>query len=175
MIISVKAMKMGLTNLVQVRGLNDDPHNAFADRDYLTIPAQMKAIFDGFMGDLRNTLDDVTGTPLADDVVLINKGDSFKDPLSRSPWGDNTPDSANAIWVYGAGHLYSGVFGDIGVDGTVQGAGPDGALTVYNGANTAKQALASILYAVAKRDDRLIQTFTSGIAVEGIFGPTKIG
>jgi hypothetical protein len=177
MITSVKAMKMGLTNLVQVRAFNDDPHEAFSGKDYMTMPQQLKAIFDGFMGDLQTAIDDNTGQPLADNIVIINKGDTFKDPVNRSGWQDNTPNGSNAVWVYGAGHLYSGFFGNIGVTGTTsvaQGVGPDGKLTAgYDPASTAKQALASILYAVAKRDDRAIQRFVGGTTVSGIFGPAK--
>lgn len=177
MIIAVKAMKMGLTNLVQVRGPNDDPHGAFGGNDYMTMPLQLKAIFDGFMGDLQTAIDDSTGQPLADNIVIINKGDNPKNPTSRSDWSDGTPGGSNALWVYGAGHLYSGFFGNIGVTGAMgvaRGVGPDGKLTVgYDPGSTAKQALASILYAVAKRDDRAIQSFVGGTTVSGIFGPAK--
>lgn len=174
MIIAVKAMKMGLTNLVQVRGPNDDPHGAFKSTDYQTIPSQLKIIFDAFMGDLRNTIDDNTGQPLADNIVIINKGDNFKNPTIRDAWPDSTPGGSNAVWVYGAGHLYSGFFGNISAAGVAQGVGADGKLTVgYDPVSTAKQALASILYAVAKRDDRAIQSFVGSTTVSGIFGPAK--
>jgi hypothetical protein len=173
MIIAVKAMKMGLTNLVQVRGFNDDPHGAFASQDFMTVPAQLKLIYDGFMTDLQKTVDDNTGQPLADDIVIINKGDTFKTPVDRNGWNDNTSSGSNAIWVYGAGHLYSGFFGDIGTNDVAQGVDATGKLTTYSAANTSKQALAAILYAVAKRDDRLISNFVGGTTVSGVFGPAK--
>jgi hypothetical protein len=173
MIISVKAMKMDLTNLVQVRGFNDDPHGAFGGTDYMTVPPQLKAIWDGFMGDLQKTIDDNTGTPLADNIVIINKGDTYKTAVDRNGWNDNTQNGSNAIWVYGAGHLYSGFFGDVSAAGVATGVGPDGKPAAYNAATTAKQALAAILYAVAKRDDRLIQSFVGGTQVSGIFGQVK--
>jgi hypothetical protein len=127
------------------------------------------------MGDLQKTVDDNTGQPLADNIVIINKGDTFKTPVDRNGWNDSTPNGSNAIWVYGAGHLYSGFFGDVSADYVARGAGPDGALTTYNAATTAKQALASILYAVAKRDASLIQSFVAGTPVSGIFGPPRNG
>jgi hypothetical protein len=173
MIISVKAMKAGLTNLVQVRAFNDDPHPAFGNGDSTAVPPQIKAIFDGFMTDLQNTLDDNTGQPLADDIVIINKGDTFKTPVDKNGWNDNTPNGSNAIWVYGAGHLYSGFFGDVSTANVAQGVDAAGKLTAYNAANTSKQALAAILYAITKRDDRLIQSFVGGTQVSGIFGPPK--
>ncbi|TMQ18906.1 MAG: hypothetical protein E6J90_19150 [Deltaproteobacteria bacterium] len=173
MIIGVKAMKMGLTNLIQVRGFNDDPHGAFASQDFMTVPAQLKLIYDGFMADLQKTIDDNNGQPLADDIVIINKGDTFKTPVDRVGWNDNSSSGSNALWVYGAGHLYSGFFGDIGTNDVAQGVDATGKLTTYSAANTAKQALAAILYAVAKRDDRLIQNFVGGVQASGVFGPAK--
>lgn len=165
---------MGLTNLVQVRSFNDDPHGAFGGMDYLTVPLQIKTIFDGFMSDLQNAVDDSTGQRLADNIVIINKGDTFKNPIKGNDWADETPNVSNAVWVYGAGHLYSGFFGNIGATGVAQGVGPDGKLTAaYDAANTAKQALAAVLYAVAKRDDRAIQGFVGGTTVSGIFAPAK--
>jgi hypothetical protein len=174
MIIGVKALKMGLTNLIQVRAFNDDPHGAFGGNDFMTVPPQIQAIFNGFMGDLRRTVNDNTGQSLADDIVIINKGDTFKTPVDRNGWNDNSPNGSNAIWVYGAGHLYSGYFGNVTANDTAQGIAADGrTLVAYNAANTAKQALAAILYATAKRDDRLIQSFVGGTAVSNVFGPAK--
>jgi hypothetical protein len=173
MIIGVKAMKKGLTNLIQVRGFNDDPHGAFASQDFMTVPQQLKLVYDGFMADLQKTIDDNTGQPLADDIVIINKGDTFKTPVDRNGWNDNTSSGSNAVWVYGAGHLFSGFFGDIGTNDVAQGVDGAGKLTTYSATNTAKQAMAAILYAVAKRDDRLIQNMVGGVQVSGVFGYPK--
>lgn len=173
MVISVKAFKMGLTNGVVVPAMRDDPHGAFDNRDVDVVPGQLKAIFDGFMKDLQNTLDDNTQKPLADNIVITMKGDTYKNPLNSAGWGDNTPGNTNIVYVYSAGQLLSGWFGDISATGVVQGVGPDGALTTYNGANTAKYAMSSVLYATAIGDSRAIQSFVGGTTVENVFGRPK--
>ena len=48
-----------------------------------------------------------------------------------------------------------------------------GATATYNGANTARFALASIAYAIAKRDERAISPFANGITISGVFGRLK--
>jgi len=173
MIIAVKAFKLGLTNGLVIKGPNDDPHGAFDGGDVNVFPAQLKGVFDGFMGDLQTTLDDNTQKPLSDNIVITMKGDTYKNPLNRSGWGDGTPMNTNIVYVYSSGQLYSGWFGDVSTGGQAQGAGPDGKLTTYNGANTAKQAMASVLYATAIGDTRAIQSFVGGTAVSGVFGRPK--
>jgi hypothetical protein len=66
----------------------------------------------------------------------------------------------------------SGWFGDYTTanGGTAVGFDQNGAAATYNGTTTAKYAMASIAYAIAKRDSRAISTFANGITVEGIFG-----
>jgi len=43
----------------------------------------------------------------------------------------------------------------------------------YSGTTTAKLAMASIAYAIAKRDERAISNFANGVAISGIFGRPK--
>ena len=173
MIIAVKAFKLGLTNGIVVPALRDDPHQAFDGGDVNVVPAQLKGIFDGFMNDLKATLDDNTSKPLSDNIVITMKGDTYKNPLNNQGWGDGTPGNTNIVYVYSSGQLMSGWFGDISAAGNVQGVGPDGKLTTYNGANTAKYAMASVLYATAIGDDRAIQGFVGGTTVSGVFGRPK--
>jgi hypothetical protein len=125
------------------------------------------------MTDLKNTSDDNTGTVLADDTVMTISGDTTKTPFNRSGWPDGTPNNSNAIWVYSAGHLKSGWFGGTLRNGTAQGFDATGATVAYNGANTARFALASIAYAIAKRDERAISAFANGITVANNFGRPK--
>ena len=173
MIIAVKAFKLGLTNGIVVPAMQDDPHGAFDNNDVATVPAQLKGIFDGFMNDLKATLDDNTQKPLADNIVITMKGDTYKNPLNNQGWGDGTPGNTNIVYVYSSGQLMSGWFGDVSAGGQVQGVGADGKLTTYNGANTAKYAMASVLYATAIGDDRAIQGFVGGTTVSGVFGRPK--
>ena len=173
LIVAVKAFKMGLTNSVSLPAMRDDPHGAFADGSAMSVPPMLKKIFDGFMNDLKNTVDDNTGVTLSDDTVITITGDTTKNPLNRSGWPDGTPNNSNVMWVYSAGHLMSGWFGGTLRGGTAQGFDATGATAAYNGANTAKFGLASVAYAIAKRDDRAITNFANGIKIAGVFGRLK--
>jgi hypothetical protein len=172
-IVSVKAFKMGLTNSVCLPAMRDDPHGAFDGGDVNVVPPQLKNIFDAFMADLTNTTDSVTGKALADDTVITIHGDTTKDPMNRGGWPDGTPGNTNLVYVYSAGHLKSGWYGSIDRAGTVKGFDAQGNPTGYNGGTTAKFALASIAYAIAKRDERAISTFANGITVANNFGNPK--
>ena len=172
-IVSVKAFKMGLTNSVVLPAMRDDPHGAFDGGDVNVVPPQMKNVFDAFMTDLENTTDDVTMKALADDTVMTIHGDTTKDPLNRGGWPDGTPMNTNIVYVYSAGHLKSGWFGGIDRNGNAQGFDAQGNPTAYNGGTTAKYAMASIAYAIAKRDERAIANFANGITISGVFGRPK--
>ncbi len=170
LIVAVKAFKMGLTNAIALPAMRDDPHGAFADGSAMSVPPMLKKVFDGFMTDLKNTVDDATGQVLADDTVMTICGDTTKSPTNRGGWPDGTPNNSNVIWVYSAGHLKSGWFGGTTRNNVAQGFDAAGNTTAYNGGSTARMALASVAYAVAKRDDRAINTFANGITVAGVFG-----
>jgi len=173
MIFSVKAFKMGLTNAVVIPAMNDDPHGAFADGSVDTVPAQLKKVFDGFMTHLTATTDDVTLTTLADDITITISGDTTKTSLDRNGWPDGTPNNSNMLFVYSSGHLKSGWFGGIKANGTAEGFNAQGAAAAYNGASQARLGLASIAYAIAKRDERAISTFANGLQISNVFGNPK--
>jgi hypothetical protein len=173
MIVSVKAFQLGLTNAVIAPFMLDDPHTAFDEGAVDTVPGQLKAVFDAFMKDLIATVDETTGKPLADDIVITMSGDTPKTCMSRPSWGDNTPGNTNNLYVYSSGHLFPGWFGSINRQGQVQGFGTDGRPAPYNGGNTARLATAAIAYAAAKRDERAITSFANGITVSGVFGNVK--
>lgn len=173
LIVAVKAFKMGLTNAIALPAMRDDPHGAFADGSAMSVPPMLKKVFDGFMNDLKNTIDDNTGQVLADDTIITICGDTTKSPTARGGWPDGTPQNSNVMWVYSAGHLKSGWFGGTTRGNQAQGFDAAGNTAAYNGANTARFALASVAYAVAKRDDRAIATFANGLTIAGPFGRLK--
>ena len=172
-IVAVKAFKMGLTNAIVMRAFNDDPHGAFDNGAVATRPAMHRMIFDAFMADLTATTDDNTLKALADDTVITVAGDTTKNPLQRGGWPDGTPQNSNLVYVYSAGHLTSGWFGGTMRNGTVQGVTPTGDPTAYNGPTMARYATASIAYAIAKRDERLISTFANGTTISNFTGNPK--
>jgi hypothetical protein len=173
LIVAVKAFKMGLTNAVALPAMRDDPHGAFTDGQAQNTPPMLRKVFDGFMNDLKATIDDNTGKVLADDTVMTITGDTTKTPLNRGGWPDGTPNNSNVMWVYGAGHLKSGWFGGTLRNNTAQGFDAAGNTAAYNGASTARFALASVAYAIAKRDDRAITAFANGVTVAPAFGRLK--
>jgi len=173
LIVSVKAFKMGLTNSVVLPAMDDDPHGAWDGGDINTVPGQLKNVFEAFMTDLQNTVDDNTMKALGDDTVITFHGDTTKDPLTRGGWPDGTPMNTNTVYVYSAGHLKSGWYGSIDRAGNVKGFDATGAAATYNGGNTAKYAMASIAYAIAKRDERAISNFANGLTISGVFGRPK--
>jgi hypothetical protein len=172
-IVTVKAFKLGLTNSVVLPAMRDDPHNAFADGSVDTVPAQLKKVFDGLMTDLTMTTDDNTLKALADDTVLTIHGDTTKNPLARGGWPDGSPGNTNVVYVWGAGHLKTGWFGQVKADGSAEGFNANGAAAPYNGGQTARFAMASIAYAIAKRDERAISAFANGITIANNFGIPK--
>ncbi len=173
LIIAVKAFKMGLTNSIVAPAMTGDTHTAFSSGDVNTIPAQMKKVFDAFMTDLTTTIDDATTRSLADDTVLTICGDTPHNALDRNGWPDPTPGNTNMVYVWSAGHLKSGWFGQVKANGTAEGFDANGNAAPYNGANTAKYAMASIAYAIAKRDERAISAFANGLTISGRFGNPK--
>ncbi|HEY4057565.1 MAG TPA: hypothetical protein VGM39_13195 [Kofleriaceae bacterium] len=177
--IAVKAFKMGLTNSIVMPALADDPHGAFAGAvpDVTVVPPALKKMFDAFMDDLTNTVDDNTLQPLSNDTVMTICGDLPKNALDRNAWPDGVPSNSNHVYVWGAGHLKTGWFGKLNASGpnmnTAQGFNGDGDLAPYNATETAKYAMASVAYAIAKRDERAIAPFANGIEVSGKFGIPK--
>jgi hypothetical protein len=173
LIVTAKAFQADLTNAVLMPAMADDPHRHFASNDVDVVPGQLKAVLDAFMADLQGATDPRTGGPLADNVVIAINGDTPKHCLVRDDWPDNTPANANLMLIYSAGYLKSGWFGGIDRRGNVQGAGPDGKPTSYNGATTARYATASLAYAVARGAERRITEFTNGISVGDAFGRNR--
>ena len=173
LIVTAKSFAMGLTNCVVLPAMDDDPHGAWDGGDINVVPGQLQAVFNAFMTDLQNTVDDATMKALGDDTVITIHGDTTKDPLTRGGWPDGTPNNTNTVYVYSAGDLKSGWFGSIDRNGNTKGFDATGAPTTYNGTNTAKYAMASIAYAIAKRDERAISTFANGTTISGVFGRPK--
>src|SRR5262245_34792635 len=82
-IVAVKAFQAGLTDAILLPAMPDDPHQHFSNNDVNVVPGQLKAVFDAFMADLTGTMDDMTGAPLADNVVIVLNGDTPKHCLVR--------------------------------------------------------------------------------------------
>jgi hypothetical protein len=169
LIVTAKAFQLRLTSSVVLPALRDDPHGAFANMTNLNATtASLKRVLDAFMADLAARTDDVTGTPLSEDIVITIEGDTPKTPLDRTNWLDDTPEDSNWVYVYGGGKLKTGWFGGISRTGAVQGFDPKtGAATTYDGDRQAQATVAAVAYAVtrgdAKRTNDLVRMDISGL------------
>ncbi|MEO8702864.1 MAG: hypothetical protein ABI867_22660 [Kofleriaceae bacterium] len=167
LIVTVKAFGLGLTNAVTLPAMRDDPHGAWngaggATGDVPIVAPQLKKVFDGLKAHLTATIDSVTGQTLWDDTVITVSGDTTKTGFARNGWGDGTVMNHNLIFVKTPGHIDAGYHGNV-TNNAAQGIQPNGTLGNYDPNQSALFANSSILYAIAKRDKRAIQTITGNL------------
>jgi hypothetical protein len=180
MITTAKAFKFGLTNSVII-GLSPgatseqtfvDPHVAFNTVGSLKATvAGLGTIFDAFYKDLALANDpDCTGSTYADTTILTVHGDTPHTPLQGDAWPDATPKNSNWMYVMGGGHLRSGWFGGVHVNGDVDGFDPATGMAVPGKSSneTSTAAGAAVAYAVAKGDMKLVTPFSGDIDIKGI-------
>ncbi|MBT8494512.1 MAG: hypothetical protein KJO07_15760 [Deltaproteobacteria bacterium] len=171
LITTAKAFSLGLTSMVVLPAMQDDPHGAFNNMAGVqTTTATLGALLNGFMDDLMAIEDPgCTGTKLGDNTVITVHGDTPKTPLQRSGWPDGTPGNSNWMYVLGAGHLRSGWFGGIDRNGTARTFDPaTGNDSTRPSAQMAAPASAAVTYAVAKGDMRRVRDFYDGEDISGI-------
>lgn len=163
LIIGAKAFRLGITQMIALPAMRDDPHEAFSNMANLeTTVMTLRKIFDGFMDDLANSPDPINNARnLSDAIVMTVHGDTPKDPLNRGGWPDNTPDNSNWIYVLGNGFTKTGWHGGVKANGNVDGFDPTTGATVANQqSNTTTDAAgAAVAFAVARGDGRRVQDF----------------
>ncbi len=176
LIVTAKAFQMRLTSSVILPALRDDPHGAFQNmatgpNSLQSTTVALKRVLDAFMTDLAGRRDDITQTPLSEDVVITIDGDTPKTPLDRTNWLDDTPQNSNWLYVLGGGKLKTGWFGGVSRGGAVQGFDPATGRSnnAYDGDLQAQAAVGAIAYAVARGDKArvkdLVRTDYSGLVV----------
>jgi len=121
LLFAANAFRLGLVSTVVVPGMNDDPHGAFADIAGTLKPRAdaLTKILDSFYAELAKHSETTCGhagatLSLADNVVLVVSGDTFKNPFQRTGWPDGTPGNANLLYVRSNGYLKPGWFGVLG-------------------------------------------------------------
>jgi hypothetical protein len=172
LITTAKAFKLNLTNSVLLPGMLDDPHGAFADP---TGTAQsiktLGQIWESFFADLM-AIDDpmCAGAKIGDNTVMAWVGDTHKDPFTPSGWPDGTANNSNAMWVFGAGQLKAGWFGQAKADGSIETWDPTTGAEIQGGSSAAMAGPAggAVLFAVAKGDMRRVQDFYRGPTLDGV-------
>ena len=160
LLFTANAFRLGLVSTVLMPAFNDDPHGAFAAGDALAIARAnaLARVLDGFYAELAAHTEpkcEPVGTPLslADNVVLVVSGDTFKTPFNRNGWGDGTPGQANLLYVRTNGYLQPGWFGLVSSNGRTNFDPTTGAASAATlpAASTAAARL-GILFAIARGD-----------------------
>jgi hypothetical protein len=175
LITAVKAFKLNLTSNIMIPAMLDDPHGAFADMaGSQATSALLGKILDTFFADMMAEPDPMSsGLKLGDSLVFTVTGDTYKNPLNPSGWGDGTPSNSNILYVLGAGKLRGGWFGQVLAQG-IETWNPSTGANVAGGQTgpLAAPASAAALYAVAKGDMRRVSDFYRGVAIDGVVVPS---
>lgn len=173
LLITKKAMALGLTNSVVISLPSEssdngfkDPHGAFVNKDQTRTTIQyLGKMLDAFYNDCATSPDPAcTSKTLDKTIILTVHGDHPHNPFNPSGWPDSTPGNSNWVYVMGNGYLPGGWHGQAKLDGGAEGIDPaTGAPTTYNGdtngAQAANAASAAILYAVAQGDMKVVRDF----------------
>ena len=100
---------------------------------------------------------------LADNVVLVVNGDTFKNPFNRAGWGDGTVGGSNLVFVRGNGYLRPGWFGEVTPTARTNFDPWTGALqpSTPNAASTLAAQL-GVLYAIARGNPAAVGRSSAG-------------
>jgi hypothetical protein len=171
-IIGLNAFKLGLTNMVIVPFMFDDPHGAFAggDAPVATRAQQLGTIFDAMMKKAATIQDPAGGSKsLAESLGFSIAGDTPKQAFTRGGWPDGSPGNSNNIYVFGNGYLKTGWFGDLQPGAATGWSAETGAnVPGKTSVQTENEAVAALLYAVAKGDAREVLNFARVPSLAGV-------
>jgi hypothetical protein len=157
LLFAANAFRLGLVSTVVIPGTSDDPHGAF---DGGTAPQRadlLAKILDGFYAELSAHSETTCGhagvsLSLADNVVLMVSGDTFKNPFLKSGWADGTPGNSNLLYVRSNGYLKPGWFGVL-TPGTRTNFSPDtGAPSADVPTTSSNAARLGVLFAISRGD-----------------------
>ena len=203
LIVTAKALALGLTSQVIIAYGNDDPHNLFDTNgpgaNASTFATAFSNFLNAFMDDLMQSQDlFVPSLKLGDNTCIAFVGDVPRTGISANGWQDPTKGGQNKVWVMSNGMLKTGFFGGdratapgIGMTSNDQTAAGPGEGCVFDpvtgdaipitGVGKAQgiagdfrikygeMSMASVLYAVARGDDRRVQDFYSGVMPTATF------
>ena len=178
LIITAKAFKLQLTNMVVLPAFQDDPHSALFGSNNLNETkievGVLGQMLDQFFLDLAVPDETCAGTTILDNTVLSIHGDTPRTAFQRRNWPDDSAGECNITFVYGAGHLQSGWFG------SVDRSGPEH-IQLWDPATGAnrpfdpvlrrehgKRAAAAVAYAVARGDRARVDELTGQLEISGL-------
>lgn len=117
MIVTAKALKLGLTAQVAMTYFGDDPHGSFTSDGTGGVNAACGAaaignFLNAFMDDLMSVDDPLCpGLKLGDNTVVAFLADTPRTQINRSNWNDPTTGGQNLAMVMSNGRLKTGFFG----------------------------------------------------------------
>ena len=117
LIVTAKALRLGLTSQVVIGFFNDDPHDLYTPNggggaNAATASAYLANIMNAFQDDLMETVDPFDPKyRLGDNTVICLIGDVSRTGISINNWNDPTGLGQNRCWVMSNGLLRTGFFG----------------------------------------------------------------
>lgn len=157
---AANAFRANLVTTIQLPAFEDDPHGAFVSSPTQQIN-DVASVMDGFYKYLATSQEAICGhagakLSLADNVVTVIVGDTYKNPFTKNGWPDGTPQNTNLVFVRSNGFLAPGYFGRIAPGGVTQFDPATGG--VGSSAPVATEgALEGILYAIARGDGAFVK------------------
>ena len=116
LIVTAKALALGLTSQVIIAYMNDDPHDLFTSAgpgaNASTFATAFSNFLNAFEDDLMQSQDlFVPSLKLGDNTVIAFVGDVPRTGISTPNWNDPTVGGQNRVWVMSNGMLKTGFFG----------------------------------------------------------------
>ena len=178
LLFAANAFRLGLVATILMPGTADDPHGAFTSGDATIGADLLTSTLDGFYSELAKSNETTCGhagkpLSLADNVVLIVNGDTYKNPFAREGWGDGTPGNSNLLYVRSNGFLEPGWFGRVSnTAGRINFDPNTGTLSTDTSiVPSSSAALLGVLYAITRGDKSAIASFAGSTPYAGVIKP----
>lgn len=170
LIISMKAMAMGLTNQLTMPSFNNDPHGMFAGGDAMatTVAQGLANMLKGMWTHGDQLVHPASGRKISEKLVVTVMGDTTKNHFNRAGWPDGSPGATNLVYVIGSngGYLKNGWMGDIPDANNIKEFNPTtgesvarGTAGAVTGAAAFASAASAIAYSISGGDERRVTDF----------------
>jgi hypothetical protein len=175
LIVTMKAMSLGLCSTVIIEGIRDDPHGQFAKSaaQYMEEADVLGAMFNSFLVESGKLNEPGSSAKLGDRVVITVSGDTMKNSANRSGWPDNNPH--NTLWVQGQGLTKPGWIGGATPTARINWNPATGAQDAAQPtANCTSAAVLATLYAISGGNKDAVRQFSnqefSGAVIANLLG-----
>lgn len=158
LLFAANAFRLNLVSTIIMPAFEDDPHGAFQGGGPTSETNATAQVLDAFYRELQKSNEATCGhlgkpLPLADNVLFLASGDTYKNPFERNGWADATPENTNLLYVRSNGFLQPGWFGQVRPSGVLHFDPASGAATAAaTQPEATSAALQGVLYAIARGD-----------------------